>query len=408
VKEAGNEVSLFDTSYMDFGYTDNNKAGEKAGYWKHVDMAPYGHLKKPLDLTTEYGGVLQRENPDMVMMSILSSEVNVAKEIIRLTKLSSKAKIVIGGKHPSITGESLGADITCIGEGVPVLPQILNGECSEFIMGDWFQDLDGLPHLDWEEYGEESFWRPYQGKAVRAGDHMITWGCPNNCHYCSNEFFHKLYANDKPIRQYSVSEIVLQLFTLSRKYKLDFWKFHDENFFLKSREYLDELSWEYGENVGVPFTCLAHAKTVTEDKVQFLKRMGCVNVSIGVETGDVTMRKLMGRKDTIEDLQNAFDLLHKYDIGTTSFNMLGLPFESRETYRATVELNKRLKPRSPLMNFFYPYEGTKLRDVSIRLGFFDPDNCDVHRWDRPALKFGWLSEGEMIEMRESFARKVLG
>jgi len=64
---------------------------------------------------------------------------------------------------------------------------------------------------------------------------------------------------------------------------------------------------------------MANFKFVTEDKVKLLKKMNCVSVPLGVETGDPEIRKnLLNRVDSLDQIKNAFHLLKKL-VSATSF-----------------------------------------------------------------------------------------
>ena len=70
-----------------------------------------------------------------------------------------------------------------------------------------------------------------------------------------------------------------------------------------------------------------------------------------------------------EQIIKAFDNAHKLGIKTGSYNMIGLPYETPEMIRETINLNKRLAPSSIAIFFFYPYPGTELYEVCKREGF---------------------------------------
>lgn len=234
---------------------------------------------------------------------------------------------------------------------------------------------------------------------------MLNWGCPYHCTYCINHFYHELYDNKYIMRRYGIRRIIEELKYLKKKYSLEFIKFHDEDFLMRPLGNLQELSDAYREEIGIPFVIETNPKSVTEDKVRLLKNMNCVSASLAIETGDLHLRKdLLKRVDSEEDIVRAFSLFREAGIRTSSFNMLGIPFESRETYRRTVEINRKANVQYPNANFFYPFEGTELRDISIKEGFFDPEDQEriVYERNKPALRFANLSERELIEMQRAF------
>jgi anaerobic magnesium-protoporphyrin IX monomethyl ester cyclase len=400
----GCNVDLFDTSFIDFGFEDYERESKNLGIYKPVDMTQYGHIKRKVILEKEYVGKLMSFQPDVVAISVLGDEHHIAKEITRLTHdVYPHVNVIWGGPYASVNpmiARGYGANQVCIGEGTPFLfpwrtPAIITGRV---------EDLDTLPHLNWDHYDDAQFWRPYNGKAYRFGDHMLNWGCPFECTYCINKFYHKLYGTRK-MRRYSVQRIINELEYLIDRHHIEMWKFHDEEFLI--RPDLEELSHAYQDQVAQPFVIEAHAKSVTKEKAKMLKEMGCVSVSMGIETGNERLRTdILRRVETQEDIIRGFGILQDAGIRTVAFNMLALPFETRQTYQETVRLNRQAGVDVSYADFFYPFEGTELRDIAIKAGYFDHRTADVYRRDVPALKFKDISDQEWVDMRNNFQEEV--
>ena len=249
----------------------------------------------------------------------------------------------------------------------------------------------------------------FDGKVYVSGDHMLNWGCPYHCTYCINHFYHNLYDNKYIMRRYGIERIINELKLLKENYNLTFIKFHDEDFLMRPLDNLRELSQAYKQEIGIPFVIETNPRSVTEEKVKILKEMNCVSASLAIETGNPRLRReVLKRVDTEEDIISAFSLLKEADIRAVAFNMLGIPFETRQTYMETVDLNRRARVHYPDMGFFYPFDGTELRDLSVKEGLFDPDdkNSAVYLRDRPTLHFKDLSERELIEMCNVFSLYV--
>jgi hypothetical protein len=148
---------------------------------------------------------------------------------------------------------------------------------------------------------------------------------------------------------------------------------------------------------------MAHAKSITHEKVELLLRMGCASVSMGFESGNEWIRRnVLNRKETTEVIIEATKLLNEAGIRTSSFNMLGLPFETRDAIFDTIELNRKSEVAYPDVSFFFPYEGTELFKVCIDNGFWIPDPNAAFRSDKPALLNATISAEELIAIRDRF------
>lgn len=403
LKEKGHEVELFDTTYIDFG-NETNTSSKK---FFETPEFPVDMSKKNLRVTHEFIDKVEKFKPDLIGFSVLEDEMKLAEELSVIAKSSLGIPVVWGNKAArafvdSLTYESY-IDHICVRDGIPDFVNFLhdykNRIKGELILGRAVS-LETYPMVDWSIFDDRHFLKPYLGEVKRKGDHMIGWGCPNKCSFCLNS------VTSESFRKYSVGKITKELAFLKKKYDLNFMKFHDEDFCYKPIRYFEELAGEYKRLVDLPFTCMINAGTTTQTKVNLLKDMGCVSVSMGIETGDPDMRRMLNRNETTGDIIRASRLFNKAGIRTSSFNMIGLPFETRETIKATIELNRMAEIEAPNIGFFYPLEGTMLKEVAIQNGFYPKEK--QFEWDRPALEFDNLSEQELMDYRTNFVSMVRG
>lgn len=390
-----------------------------------------GSLQTVLDrgMVREISGTMSEFAPDLVAITVFSDNRFTAAAITHAIKQSDpRIPVLWGGVEPTINPEralqEFRADIVCRGEGIGAFEDLLQayekGTQISAIPNLWSRgtdgiicnpvrplksDLDNLPFLDMELFPEFARTREKPHGAVVGADHMITHGCPNSCSYCINAFYHSLYKRQYCIRQYSAKRIVGELRWMKERFGISFFNFHDEDFLLKDEKYLRELADAYSRDVGLPFSIQASPLSVTDEKARLLKSMNCSNVTIGIETGDHGTRNgLLGRPDSQKDIIRCIRILKQNSIRTSSFNMLALPFYSREAYEKTIDVNRTAGVDAPCALFFYPYEGTRIRDIAISHGFFSPENpkTAVHRFQVPALRFAGLGADELVGMREVF------
>jgi len=428
-KKKGWKTKLFDTTHIDFDFVIGKDIGESVKLFKPVDLKPYGLNKVKCDVKDEFDKIVEDFKPDCIAFSVLSGEKVIAAEIAEHAKKKfPDAMTLWGGKYPTIMPEEAlslqGVDFVCIAEGLEVFEEFLTAieEKSDLynIKNIWGKrdgkiikndirpvkmNLDEIPYVDWSIFDKKQFYKVFNGKVYVSGDHMMNWGCPYRCTYCINGFYHDVYDKKYYMRRYSIPRIIDELKSLKEQYNLEFFKFHDEDFLMRPIENLRELSEAYRKEINLPFVIETNPKSVTEEKAELLANMNCQSASIAIETGDYHQRKkLLKRADDEEDLLRAFKAMRKYGIRTSAFLLLALPYETRETYFKTIEMCRKAEPQFLDVNFFYPFEGTELRDISIQEGLFDPNDksFEVFRWEVPALTLPDLTEKELLVMRQVF------
>jgi anaerobic magnesium-protoporphyrin IX monomethyl ester cyclase len=431
LRRDGHEVHLFDTTFLDLGFVDTYEAAGKANIFKPVDYGPHNMGKIQCNLKSEVHQVLNDFRPHLVAISAISDEVSVGLKISRFVKEWQKDLCVVWGNKgvtfsPEHILSSENVDYACIGEGIEFLPEFIrcleqghdpnhipnlayrskDGHIVRNSLRPFFQNLDDLPYFDYSIYDKRQFLKPFDGQVYIGGDHMITWGCPNSCTYCCNKQYRNLYdstASGNFIRSYSVDRIIPELKTLVADWGLQFFKFFDEDFCLKPIPYFRYLADQYRREIHLPFTIMAYARSITREKVDLLLQMGCVSVSMGFESGNEWMRNnILKRKDTTEDIVRATQMLNEAGIRTSSFNMLGLPFETRDAIFDTIELNRKSHVAYPDVSFFFPYEGTELYETSVKNGFWTPNHDTAFRSDYPSLTNTPLSGDEIVSIRDRF------
>ncbi|MBF0456637.1 MAG: B12-binding domain-containing radical SAM protein [Nitrospirae bacterium] len=430
-KKNGYETRLLDTTEVKFDFdVDTNNPQETARMFKPTNIIELYGSKKEIKLEEYFMNVYKQFSPDIIAISILSDERFVARDFVNIVRSINKTiPIVVGGKYPTIKQEKMfeemDVDYVCVGEGVEAFPELIaaifdgldttkvenfivkqkNGSFVKNVVRPLKKSIDDLPYFDFDIFDRKHFYRPYDGNIYISGSHMLNWGCPYHCSYCINSFYHVMYDKKYFLRRYSVNRIIDELVYLKDRFNLQFFKFYDEDFLMRPLDNLKELSEEYRKRINLPFTIETNPKSVTREKAELLLAMNCVSASLAIETGNSLLRKnVLKRVDTREDIIRSFHLLKDIGIRTSSFNMLGLPFETRETYMDTVELNRDADVNYPVAGFFYPYESTLLREISIREGFYKPlmDESKICRSNVPALEFSNLTEEELIEMRNVF------
>jgi anaerobic magnesium-protoporphyrin IX monomethyl ester cyclase len=203
-------------------------------------------------------------------------------------------------------------------------------------------------------------------------------GCPAGCTFCIK---HVTYGRTVRVRS---PESVLAELQLLWELGLRNVHMYADLFTVDRDQVMGLCQGMIDGGLGFRWTCNSRVDTVDPELLPAMGRAGCWLISWGIESADVTVRR-QARKG-IDDAQIARALEWSKQAGIMNWGyfVLGLPGETEETIRATIELAKRLPLDLALFHIAAPYPGTPL--------FFQ------------ALDEGWIRPGvrwEEIDMDES-------
>lgn len=362
--------------------------------------------------------------PDVLAITAASNDLENAKRITRLLKSAFDIPSICGGFHPTIAPEETIKencfDVVCVGEGERALLEFVDslesGRANHKIQNLWFktkegiirnpvgpltEELDLLPLPNRELFDYAKYLRWNHGTA----SFVTTRGCPFSCTYCINHVLQKLYSrNGKYVRYRSIESVIAEIKQVLKKYgeKVKSLEFYDDTFTL-DKERVKRFCAIYKKEIGMPFVINARAETVSEEMLRQLKKAGCVRISIGVESGDEKIRRnVLNRHMSNDQIINAFNWARKAGIKTYSFNMVGIPFETHDSIKKTIELNQKIKPDFIGVSIFNAYKGTELYNT-----------CKKNKWlikDEPAESYFRstnvahpnFSQKELVRIRRSF------
>ena len=130
------------------------------------------------------------------------------------------------------------------------------------------------------------------------------------------------------------------------------------------------------KDIRLPFWCQTRPETLTPDRLRALERMGCRDMSLGIEHGNEQFRRTVVRREyTNQDLERYFSLLQSTPIRVSVNNIVGMPTETRELTWDTILMNRKIQHVLYSANAFHfvPYHGTPLRELALKLGYISDD-----------------------------------
>ena len=188
-------------------------------------------------------------------------------------------------------------------------------------------------------------------------------GCPFRCNWCAKPIFGDSFQV-RPAA--SVAEEMAMLRNLHGAEHL--W-FADDIFGL-NRHWLGEFAEEVTRrNCSVPFKIQARADLLDQNGAVALKRAGCAEVWMGIESGSQKILDAMDKGLLVEQVVQAREHLKQQGIRACYFLQFGYPGESWQDLKRTIALVRKTRPDDIGVSFSYPLPKTKFYErVQEQLG----------------------------------------
>ncbi|MBA4372467.1 MAG: hypothetical protein C0402_06350 [Thermodesulfovibrio sp.] len=394
-----------------------------------------GHSDKPADIAAE----ILTKQPSIAAFSVMTFNWHKIREVITLLRKDFNGLIVVGGYHaildPGDVMSHPAVDAVCIGEGEQPLLElsrfaaaaspgvypsidgmIFRGQelSKEALSKRWLAEkLEDYPYIDFAIFNADGNLKQKHLGVLQPGGifslPVISGrGCPYRCTYCSNSALLDFYKGpSRFVRRYSPERVISDLKALSQTYQPQYYEFLDETFTL-SKEWVLKFCPVYSREIGLPYIVMSRIDLIDEPTVAALAESGLKLFLFGIENGDEEYRvKYLKRNMSNSTIVKGMKLLKKYGLMTMTFNMFGLPYETKETVAKTIALNEEIQPDAALPFIYQPLPGTELAQLAYDNNIVQHPRDD--RWDfcAPSLDTPDLPAQYVLEtankFREDFA-----
>jgi radical SAM superfamily enzyme YgiQ (UPF0313 family) len=306
---------------------------------------------------------------DVVGLTCTTPQYPWAQRVMqRLRVRLPRARFVAGGAHPSSAPERCvadGFDAAVAGEGERAILRIVREGLGGVVREPYVKDIDTLPPpardlVDIRGYG-------YSIEGGLATTLITSRGCPYQCAFCSKDVW------QRGVRFHSVARVVSEIRECMDRYGFRHFLFLDDSLALakkRLREFCDAV-----DPLKVAWRAYARSDRTTREMLEDMKRAGCVEVGIGVESGSQKVLDAVCKGTTVEQNSRLVQWCREVGIVSNAFVMIGLPGETRETVEATRRWMEENRPDKFGYNIFSPYIGTPISA--------HPDRYDLKTYPMP-------------------------
>jgi anaerobic magnesium-protoporphyrin IX monomethyl ester cyclase len=203
-------------------------------------------------------------------------------------------------------------------------------------------------------------------------------GCPAGCIYCIKHVSYQF-----TVRLRSPEKIMEELWVLK---KLGINNIHMyADLFTVSRDQVVELCKRIiAENLKIRWTCNSRVDYVDEEMLSLMGKAGCWLISWGIESGNEQVLRHAHKGAYPDKAERALRWAHKAGIKNWGYFIIGLPTETEETIRQTINFAKKLPLDIALFHVAAPYPGTPFFFEVVKEGWFRPGT----RWEQVDMDKG--------------------
>jgi magnesium-protoporphyrin IX monomethyl ester (oxidative) cyclase len=233
----------------------------------------------------------------------------------------------------------------------------------------FIEDLDSIPFparelLDMTPYMHGSMIKRLYGLGGKPAMSILTSrSCPNRCSYCNMWLVH-----GSRWRGRSADNIISEIDEIVNRYKAEHLFIVDDNFTFKpdrtkiiceriiQKDY--RIRWNTPNGISV--------KRVDDEMAALMKRAGCANVCVAIESGSEYIRNVvMNKKISNDEIEHAVSCFSRAGIPVVGFVLIGMPGEDAGRFDETMKFVRKLPLASIVVSYAIPFPGTKLHDDLI-------------------------------------------
>ena len=313
-------------------------------------------------------------DPDLVGLTCnVEDRFNAFATIKFIRKLKPKAIIVLGGPFASVCYQQILTDLDCVnfvvvGEGEVTIRELINAFNGKNDFADikglafrqneqvvftgqreFINDLNTLPTPAYHLIDVKKYPNYLDDSVVYLRDndkiHKLKYsasllfgrGCHYNCTFCSSK---ALWRRSFRILNPSRAVAQIKYFYEQGINGFAIWDDH----LLLNREWFNQFYQLLKlERMNIYFKCLSRVDSINQDIAAKLGAIGCVRVTLGIENGSSNVLKIMNKRITPAQAENAVKLLYDQGILSECGPIVNMPGESTQDIQETLAFFKKLE-----------------------------------------------------------------
>ncbi len=370
--------------------------------------------------------IARQFRPDIIGSTGVTMNINAAIKILGdFSEESPGSAIVMGGPHVTFDAQNILSDNPHIdfivrGEGEITTTELIRnlGDDAAYksIRGLSYRDNSSIRHNEMRDFIADINILPYPArhliqlskyKALGLPINMITSrGCPFECIFCVGS---KMVG--RRVRYFDTKRVVDEFQMLA---SMGFKQINIvDDLFTSHRKRCIEICEEIlRRGIKHEWTAFARVDTVSRELLEIMKKSGCNMLCFGIESGVQEILDRVKKKTTLEKIEKALVLCREVGVVPMASYIMGLPGETPETVRQTMDFAKSLC-NSYGFHILAPFPGTEVREKADEYGMrILTSDWDLYDANRSVCESIYLPHEEVDrivnEFNDGINRLIIG
>jgi radical SAM superfamily enzyme YgiQ (UPF0313 family) len=300
----------------------------------------------------QYLGYLKRMNPSLVTVAFGSHPTYMPEDTLNKKGIDiivrNEPEFVIRDLTKALTGDNGWKGIRGIGYKDASGKIVINPAYPSI------ENLDELPVLDTSFLPKNAL---YFNPIIKKFPYITlstSRGCLAQCIFCSAPFF------EGPRYRYQSPERVLRELKVHSKNNFKTIYFRDATFTADRQRVIEICKEIIKQKLAISWVCNSRVGLVNEEMLSLMKKAGCYLIKFGVESGVQRILDNSKKGIKVTDIERTFKLCKEAGIDTHAHIMIGMPGDTQETVKKTIQFVCAIKPTTASFGICTPYPGTPL------------------------------------------------
>jgi len=260
--------------------------------------------------------------------------------------------------------------------------------------------LDRLPPPAWHLLPSLA---PYHTGILESPFAVIqtTRGCPFGCEFCA-------YRRNR-IRYHSPETVIAEIRMLHERFGLRSFLLFDDVVGLDKPRFSRLLDLLIDARLNLTWACCTRADLLTDEDARKMKAAGCVEVAVGIESGDSEVLARTRKNITLDQIREAARICHEQGLLFYAMCILGLPGETRDSVRATCRFLREINPFYTQVCFSTPLPNTPNYKWYKENGYLLTEDWSRYSslYPEPVVRTEALTAEDLSSLRRWMYRRLL-